>query len=64
MVCNIMLLKSILTPSVSSPILEENAVSVRNDTFTCTATSSQLFNQKIQVNKSKCFTDFAFDTVL
>ena len=49
-----------LTPSFSSPILEENAVSMRNDT--CMATSSQLLhvrqpllkllNQKIQVNKS------------
>ena len=37
---NIMLLTLILTPSFSSPILEENAVGVRNDTFTCTATSS------------------------
>ena len=39
---NIMLLTFILTPSFSSPILEENAVSVRNDT--CTATSSQLLH--------------------
>ena len=60
MVYNIMLLTLILTPSFSSPILEENAVGVRNDTFTCTATSSQLLNQKIQVNKSKSFTNFAF----
>ena len=48
-----MLLTLILTPSFSSPILEENAVCVRNDTFTCTATASQLLNQKIEVNKSK-----------
>ena len=40
----------ILTPSFSSPILEENAVGVRNDTFTFTATSSQLLNQKIEEN--------------
>ena len=35
-VYNIMLLTLILTPSFSSPILflEENAASVRNDTFT------------------------------
>ena len=45
---NIMLLTLILTPSFSSPILEENAVGVRNDTFTCTATSSQLLNQKFK----------------
>ena len=32
-----MLLTLTLTPSLSSPILEENAVGVRNDTFTCTA---------------------------
>ena len=37
-----MLLTFILTPSFSSPILEENAVSVRNDT--CTATFSQLLH--------------------
>ena len=41
-----MLLTLILTPSFSSPMLEQNAVGVRNDTFTCTATSSQLLNQK------------------
>ena len=35
-------------------------VGARNDT----ATSSQLLNQKIQVNKSKSFTNFAFKTVL
>ena len=50
LVYSIMLLTLILTPIFGSPILEENAVSVRNDTFTCTATSSQLLNQKIQVN--------------
>ena len=55
---NIML----LTPSFSSLILEENAVSMRNDT--CTSTPSQLLNQKIQVNKSKSFSNFAFKTVL
>ena len=64
MVYNIMLLTLILTPSFSSHILEENAVGVRNDTFTCTATSAQLFNQKVQVNKSKSFTNFDFKTVL
>ena len=32
-VYNIMLLTLILTPSFSSPILEENAVGVRNDSF-------------------------------
>ena len=63
-VYNIMLLTLILTPSFSSPILEENAVSVRNGTFTCRATSSQLLNQNIRVNKSKSFTNFAFKTVL
>ena len=31
-----MLLTLILTPSFSSPILEEDTVGVRNDTFTCT----------------------------
>ena len=41
-----MLLTLILTPSFSSPILEENSAGARNDTFTCTATSSQLLNQK------------------
>ena len=41
-VYNIMLLTFILTPSFSSPILEENAVSVRNDT--CMAASSQLLH--------------------
>ena len=62
-VYNIMLLALILTPSFSSPILEENAVSVGNDT--CTATSSQpLLNKKLQVNKSKSFSKFAFKTVL
>ena len=35
-----MLLMFFLKPSFSSPISEENAVSLRNDT--CTATSSQL----------------------
>ena len=64
MVYNIILLTLILTPSFSSPILEENAVGVRNDTFTSTATSSQLLNKKFQVNKSKGFTNFAFKTVL
>ena len=58
-----MLLKLVLTPSFSSPILEENSVGVRNDTFTCTATSSQLLNPKIQVNKSNSFNNFAFKTV-
>ena len=47
-VYNIMLLTLILTPSFSSPILEENAVGVRNDTFTCTATSSRLLNRKFK----------------
>ena len=42
MVYDIMLLTFMLTPNFSSPILEENAVSVRNDT--CTATSSQLLH--------------------
>ena len=42
-----MLLTLILTPSFSSPILEENAVDVRNDAFKCTATSSQMLNQNI-----------------
>ena len=37
---------------------------MRNYTFTCTATSSQFLNQKIQVNKSKSFSNFAFETVL
>ena len=46
-----MLLTLILTLSFSSLILEENAVGVRNDTCTCTATSSQLLNKRIQVNK-------------
>ena len=41
-----MLLTLILTPSFSSYILEENAVGVRNDTFTCTAASFQLLNKK------------------
>ena len=59
-----MFLTLILTPSFGSTISEENAVGVRNDYFTCTATSSQLLNQKIQVDKSKCFTNFAFKTVL
>ena len=61
---NIMFLMLILTPSFSSPILEENAIGVRNDTFTCIAISSQLLNQKIQGNKSKSFSNFAFKTVL
>ena len=39
-VYNTMRLTLALTPSFSSPILEENPVGVRNDTFTCTATSS------------------------
>ena len=59
-----MLLTLILTPSFSSPVLEENAIGVGNDTFSCTATSSELLNQKIQVNKSKYFTNFAFKAVL
>ena len=67
-----MLLTLILTPSFSSPILEENAVSVRNDTCTATSsqllhvrqTPSQLLDKKIQVNKSKSLTNFAFKTVL
>ena len=42
MVYNIMLLTFILKPSFSSPVSEENAVSVGNDT--CTATSSQLLH--------------------
>ena len=50
--------------SFSSPVSEENAVSVRDDTFTCKATSSQLLTQKFQVNKSKSFSNFAFSTVL
>ena len=54
-----MLLTLILTPN-----LEENAVGMKNDSFTCTATSSQLLNQKVQVKKSKSFTNFAFKTVL
>ena len=57
-----MLLTFILTSSFSSPILEDNSVSVRNDT--CTATSSQLLNKTIQVNKSKSVSYFAFETVL
>ena len=59
-----MLLFLILTPSCSSPISEENAVGMRNDTFTCTAISSQLLHQKFQVNKSKSLSNFAFITVL
>ena len=59
-----MLITFILTSRFSSAILEENAVGVRNDTFTRTATSSQLLNKTIQVNKSKSFTNFAFKTVL
>ena len=58
-----MLLTMILTPGFSSSILEENAVGVRNDSFTCTVTSSQLLNKEIQVNKSKPFGNFAFKTV-
>ena len=58
-----MFLTWILTPSFNSPILEENAVGMRNDTFSCTATSSQLLNQKIQVNGSKSLTNSAFKTV-
>ena len=46
-VYNVMLLTLVLTPSFSSPISEENPVGARNDTFTCTSTSSQLLNQKI-----------------
>ena len=46
-VYNIMLLTLILTASFSSPVLEDNAAGVRNYTFTSTATSSQLLNQKI-----------------
>ena len=42
MVYNIMLLTFILTPSFSSPILEENAVRVRNNA--CTATFFQLLH--------------------
>ena len=42
-----MLLTLILTPSFSSPILEENVVGMKNDTFACTATSSQLLTQKL-----------------
>ena len=64
LVYNIMLLTLILRPNFSSAILEENAVGVRNDTFTCTATSSQVLNQKFKVNKSKSFITFAFKTVL
>ena len=59
-----MLLTLILTPSFSSPILEENPAGARNYTFTCTATSSQLLNKEIQVNKSESFSNFAFKTVL
>ena len=36
----IMFLTLVLTPSFSSPILEKNPIGVRNDTITCTATSS------------------------
>ena len=53
-----MLLTLILTPSFSSPVLEENAVGERNNTFTCTATSSQLLSQKfksINLNPSPTF---------
>ena len=64
LVYSVMFLTLILTPSFNSPILEENAVGVRNDTFACTAMFSQLLNQKIQVNKSKSFTIFAYKTVL
>ena len=64
-VYNIMLLTLILTPSFRSSTSEENAVAVRNGTFTCTATSSLLLNRKIQVNKSKSFTmQLCFQTVL
>ena len=58
-----MLLTLILTPNFNSPNLEENAVGVKNDTFSCKATSSQLLNQ-IQANKSESFTNFAFKKVL
>ena len=34
-----------------------------NDTFACSATSSQLLNKKIEVNKSKSFTNFVLKTV-
>ena len=61
-VYNIKLLTLILTPSLSCPVLEENAVGVRNDTFTYTATSSQLLNKKFRVNKSK--SNVAFKTVV
>ena len=47
-VYNIMFLTLVLISSFSSPILEENLVGVRNDTFTCTATFSQLLNQKFK----------------
>ena len=58
-VYNTILLTLILTPSFSSPILEENAAGARNDTFTFKAISSQLLNKKIQANKSKSFSNFA-----
>ena len=67
-----MLLTFMLTLSLSSPILEENAVSVRNDTCKsnlfstarCTATPSQpLLNKKIRFDKSKSFSNFTFKTI-
>ena len=43
-----MLLALILTPSFSGPISEENAAGVRNDTFTCAATFSQLLGRRFK----------------
>ena len=34
------------------------------DCFTCAANSSQLLNQKTQVNQSESFTNFAFKTTI
>ena len=35
-----------------------------SDCFTCAANSSQLINQKTQVNQSESFTNFAFKTTI
>ena len=51
-------------PGFKSPFQEESTIGMRNDSFACTATSSQLLNQKIQVNKCKSFSIFVFKTVL
>ena len=62
-VYNIMLLKLILTPSFSNPILEKNAVGVRIDTLH--VQQPLLYcSIKIQVNKCKSFTRSAFKTIL